>query len=29
MVVAVFESQRLGRAVTFPLDVRMNPLTLL
>jgi len=29
MIVAVFESQRLGRPVTFPLDVRANPLTML
>lgn len=29
MVVAIFESQRLGKAVTFPLEVRKNPLALL
>ena len=29
MIVAVFESQRLGRPVTFPLDNRRNPLTML
>lgn len=29
MVVAVFESQRQGRAVMFPLEVRKNPLSLL
>ncbi|MBE0656179.1 MAG: gfo/Idh/MocA family oxidoreductase, partial [Bryobacteraceae bacterium] len=29
MVVAIFESQRQGRAVTIPLDLRKNPLTLL
>ncbi len=29
MIMAVFESQRLGRPVTFPLETRVNPLTLL
>ena len=29
MIVSVFESQRLGRPVTFPLENRQNPLTLL
>jgi predicted dehydrogenase len=29
MIVAVFESQRLGRPVTFPLENRDNPLTML
>lgn len=29
MICAVFESHRLGRAVTFPLATRQNPLTLL
>ncbi len=29
MVAATFESQRVGRPVTFPLETRVNPLTLL
>ena len=29
MITAVFESQRLGRPVSFPLETRVNPLTLL
>jgi hypothetical protein len=29
MIAAVFESQRVGGPVTFPLDTRVNPLTLL
>jgi predicted dehydrogenase len=29
MITAVFESQRLGRPVAFPLETRVNPLTLL
>jgi hypothetical protein len=29
MVVAIFESHRQGKAVTFPPEVRKNPLTLL
>lgn len=29
MIAAVFESQRLGKPVTFPLKTRVNPLTLL
>lgn len=29
MITAVFESQRLGRSVTLPLETRVNPLTLL
>lgn len=29
MIAAVFESQRLGAPVTFPLETRVNPLTLL
>jgi predicted dehydrogenase len=29
MIAAVFESQRLGRPVSFPLETRVNPLTLL
>ena len=29
MIVACFESQRLGQPVTFPLKTRVNPLSLL
>jgi hypothetical protein len=29
MISAVFESQRLGKPVSFPLETRVNPLTLL